>query len=71
MVCRRTKTRNNMSFVLDLNLANEYAANAETIIGRNVAGIATIKELSIALLRGRVVAPTHASTKFWKVKVNG
>jgi hypothetical protein len=71
MVCKRTKTRNNVSFVRDLNRANEYAANAETKIGINVAGIVTIKELSIAVLSGVVVAPTHASTKFLNVKVNG
>ena len=44
-----------MSFVLDLNRANEYAAKAETIIGKNVAGIVTINELSIEVLRGDVV----------------
>lgn len=44
-----------MSLVRDLNRANEYAAKAETIIGRNVAGIVTIKELSIAVLSGDVV----------------
>ena len=71
MVCKRTKTRNKVSFVRDLNLAKEYAANAETKIGIKVAGIVTIKELSIALLSGTVVAPTHASTKFLKVRVNG
>ena len=71
MVCIRTKTRNKVSFVRDLNRANEYAANAEMKIGMNVAGIVTIKELSIALLSGTVVAPTHASTKFLKVRVNG
>jgi hypothetical protein len=71
MVCKRTKKRNNVSFVRDLNLANEYAASAETRIGINVAGIVTIKELSMALLSGLVVAPTHASTKFLKVKVKG
>jgi hypothetical protein len=71
MVCKSTKTRNKMSFVLDLNRAKEYAANAEIKIGINVAGIVTIKELSIALLSGTVVVPTQASTKFWKVKVNG
>ena len=60
MVCKRTKTRNKMSFVLDLNRANEYAAKAETIIGKNVAGIVTIKELSIEVLRGDVVCPVHA-----------
>jgi hypothetical protein len=36
-----------------------------------VAGIVTIKELSIALLSGTVVVPTQASTKFLKVNVNG
>ena len=71
MVCKRTKTRNNVSFVRDLNLANEYAANAEMKMGIKVAGIVTIKELSIAPLSGTVVAPTHASTKFLKVKVKG
>jgi hypothetical protein len=60
-----------MSFVLDLNRAKEYAANAEIKIGINVAGIVTIKELSIALLSGTVVVPTQASTKFLKVNVNG
>ena len=71
MVCKRTKTRNNVSFVRDLNRAKEYAANAETKIGINVAGIVTTKELSIALLSGTVVAPTHTSTKFLKVRVKG
>jgi hypothetical protein len=60
-----------MSFVLDLNRAKEYAANAEIKIGIKVAGIVTIKELSIALLNGTVVVPTQASTKFLKVNVNG
>ena len=55
MVCKRTKTRNKMSFVLDLNRAKEYAAKAETIIGKNVAGIVTNNELSITVLRGAVV----------------
>ena len=71
IVCKRTKRRNNVSLVRDLNRANEYAAKAETKIGMNVAGIDTIKELSIALLSGSVVAPTHASTKFLKVRVKG
>ncbi len=51
-----------MSFVRDLNRANEYAANAETKMGINVAGTVTIIELSIAVLSGDVVAPIHAST---------
>jgi hypothetical protein len=41
-----------MSFVRDLNRANEYAAKAATNMGRKVAGIVTIKELNIALLMG-------------------
>jgi hypothetical protein len=71
MVCKRTRTRNKVSFVRDLNRAKEYAASDETKIGKNVAGMVTSNEFSIAVLKGVVVAPTHASTKFWIVRVNG
>jgi len=44
------------------NLAKEYAARAATNRGIKVAGIVTIKEFSIALLRGApAVLPTQTS----------
>jgi hypothetical protein len=40
-----------MSLVRDLKREKEYAAKAETKMGKMVAGITTMSELNIALLR--------------------
>ena len=52
MVCKSTKIRNMKSFVRDLKRANEYAARAETKIGRKVAGMVTSREWNMAVLSG-------------------
>ena len=52
MVCKRTRIKNRRSFVRDLKRANEYAASAETKMGRKVAGIVTSRELNMALPSG-------------------
>jgi hypothetical protein len=72
IVCKRTRTKKRTSFVRDLNRANEYAAKAETIIGKKVAGIVTSKELNMAPLSGTpALCPVQASAKLLRFKWKG